>query len=106
MSEYAPGAESVLDTTPLTQLEAEVWGAVQGVNYRYYTRRQALALGLTGYVENRSDGSVRVLAQGERGALLALLEWLRSGPSMAEVSKVDVQWATPTVRYAGFEVRY
>lgn len=92
--------------TPATQLEARVRGSVQGVNFRFYTRRQARGLGLTGYVENRSDGSVHVIAQGEHGALLALLEWLRSGPSMAEVSGVDVQWAVPTVRYAGFEVRY
>lgn len=92
--------------TSVVQLEAEVRGSVQGVSFRYYTRRQARDLGLTGYVENRPDGSVHVLAQGDRGALLALLEWLHSGPSLAEVSKVDVQWTRPSVRHAGFEVRY
>lgn len=106
MNAHEHAARAVSETmTAAMQLEAQVRGSVQGVNFRYYTRRHALDLGLTGYVENRSDGSVHVLAQGERGALLVLLEWLRSGPSLAEVSDVDVQWATPTVRHAGFEVR-
>ncbi|MHB1317516.1 MAG: acylphosphatase [Anaerolineae bacterium] len=93
-------------TTVAVQLEARVRGTVQGVSFRYYTRRQAVALGLTGFVENRADGGVHVLAQGDRAALLTLLEWLRLGPGLAEVSGVDVQWTTPTVRHAGFEVRY
>lgn len=88
------------------QLDARVLGAVQGVSFRYYTRRKALDLGLTGYVENRADGSVQVLAQGDHRALLALLGWLHSGPRLAEVSGVDARWTTPTMRYAGFEVRY
>jgi acylphosphatase len=90
----------------LIQCEAVVHGYVQGVNYRYHTRQQALRLGLCGFVENTPDGTVYVLAQGERDALLSLLAWLRTGPSAAEVSELDVQWGTGTVRYTGFEVHH
>ncbi len=90
----------------VVQMDALVHGDVQGVNFRFHTRQQAVRLGISGYVENRSDGTVHVLAHGERSALLVLLAWLQRGPSAAEVSGVDVQWGTPAVRYASFVVRH
>jgi acylphosphatase len=90
----------------VAQCEAVVRGHVQGVHYRYHTRQHAQQLGLRGYVENMPDGTVYVLAQGERDALLALLAWLRTGPRAAEVSDVDVHWGTGTARPPGFEVHH
>jgi acylphosphatase len=89
-----------------TQFEAVVHGYVQGVNFRHYTRQHALQLGLSGYVENKPDGTVYVLAQGERNDLLALLAWLGNGPRAAEVSHVDARWGMGSVRYSGFEVHH
>jgi acylphosphatase len=66
-----------------------VQGRVQGVGYRYYARRQAEALGVTGYARNRPDGTVEVVAEGPAKALADFEARLRSGPDFASVSGVD-----------------
>ena len=69
---------------------ATVTGRVQGVSFRYYTERQAEALGLTGWVRNHEDGSVRLEAQGPEPAVEALVTWLHHGPPAARVDGVRV----------------
>lgn len=64
-------------------------GRVQGVWFRESTRREAVPLGITGYARNMADGSVEVLACGEPGALVRLTEWLKQGPPMATVDRVE-----------------
>ena len=64
-------------------------GRVQCVWFRESTRRQAQPLGLTGYAKNMADGSVQVLACGEPGALEQLTEWLRQGPPLARVDRLE-----------------
>lgn len=93
-------------TTNSTRLHALVFGYVQGVNFRWYTRRNALHLGLTGYVRNMSDGSVEVVAEGEREDVQRLLAWLHRGPPLAEVERVEVTWEPATKEFFSFEVRY
>ena len=66
-----------------------VQGRVQGVGYRYFTRRQAEALGITGYARNRPDGSVEVVAEGTAEALRDFEARLRAGPDFAAVSGLD-----------------
>jgi len=88
------------------RLHAFIYGYVQGVNFRWYTRREASALGLVGYVRNRADGSVEVVAEGERENVQQLLTWLYHGPSEAVVDRVDVTWQSPTNEFSRFEVRY
>ena len=80
-------------------------GRVQGVNFRSYTRREAERLGLHGYALNRADGSVEVVAEGERAALETLLAWLRHGPPLARVDQVSPQWPPASGGFARFEVR-
>ncbi len=71
-----------------------VQGRVQGVWFRDSTRRRALQLGLSGSAVNRSDGSVEVIASGDRDSVQALCDWLWEGPPMAEVSSVQCDpWA-------------
>ena len=66
-----------------------VSGRVQGVNFRYSTRREALRLGLEdGWANNLADGDVEVCARGEEQALAALEQWLWRGPALAAVSDV------------------
>jgi len=65
-----------------------VSGRVQGVGYRDALRRQAEALGVTGWVRNRSDGSVEALLQGSAEAVEALLSWARRGPPAARVGEI------------------
>lgn len=88
------------------RLHANVHGRVQGVNFRYYTQRRAIELGLTGYVRNLWDGTVEVVAEGPRPILEELLAFLRVGPRSAFVTQVDIQWSAPTGQFSRFEVRY
>ena len=64
-------------------------GKVQGVWYREATRREAENMGITGHVKNMPDGSVQVLACGEPGSLNRLGEWLKQGPPLAQVERVE-----------------
>ncbi len=89
----------------MDRLEALVAGRVQGVNFRFYTQRQAEQLGLTGYALNCDDGSVEVVAEGERAALEQLLAWLHQGPPSARVDRVSPRWKAATGGFAHFEVR-
>jgi acylphosphatase len=75
-----------------SSLHAVVQGDVQGVGFRYYVQRRAEEMGLAGWVRNRPDGSVEVVAEGSRPALGRLLELLSKGPGLADVDRVDVEW--------------
>ena len=88
------------------RLEAKIQGRVQGVSFRFYTRRRAGDLDVAGYVRNEPDGSVSVVAEGPRPRLEELLSFLRVGPSAAFVTEVKVRWLAPTGRFKRFEVRY
>lgn len=82
----------------------EVWGVrvrgrVQGVGYRDACVEQARRLGVTGWVRNRSDGSVEVEMHGTVAQLNALARWLADGPPFAEVRNVALQ-AQPTTTTA------
>jgi acylphosphatase len=94
------------DTNDIQELHAFVHGWVQGVGFRYFVVKNALALGLRGYTRNQSDDSVEVLAQGPRPALERLLTLLRQGPPAAEVNEVRTQWGRPTEHLSGFHVRW
>lgn len=88
----------------LVRLHAVVRGYVQGVNFRWYTRRRAGDLGVRGWVRNDPDGSVEVMAEGRREAVQELLDWLHHGPPLAEVNQVQVSWQSPTNEFSTFEV--
>ncbi len=77
-------------------LHVAVRGRVQGVGFRWFVRERARALGLTGWVRNRDDGSVEVLAVGEEASLRQLRTLLGTGPSGARVSEVEDQQGEPT----------
>jgi len=87
-------------------LEAVVHGHVQGVSFRYYAVLQARALGLRGYVRNRADRTVEVVAEGPAPQLDQFLAWLREGPSAAHVEHVGVSWLAANGEFESFEVRH
>ncbi|HQH27115.1 MAG TPA: acylphosphatase [Oligoflexia bacterium] len=68
-----------------------VCGRVQGVCFRDCTRIEAEKLGLTGWVRNRRDGKVEVLAEGENAQLEQLIDYLYDGPPQALVTDVQVR---------------
>ena len=67
-----------------------ITGRVQGVGYRAWAMRQAHALALRGWVRNRHDGSVEVLAIGDEDAIERMAEACRQGPFGARVTNVAV----------------
>jgi acylphosphatase len=84
---------------------AIVHGRVQGVFYRDTCRGVAADLGVTGWVRNRSDGTVEVVAEGPRDAVDRLLAWCRTGPPHARVDRVEISDERP-VGEQGFRVRH
>ena len=86
------------------EIECIVFGRVQMVLYRDFAQRKATALGLTGTVENLPDGSVRVLAQGEREQLKLFLEHLRKGPVLGKVHEVKTVWRQPIKTFHTFTI--
>ncbi len=70
-------------------------GRVQGVFFRDTIRRAAEQRGVTGLARNVPDGTVEAVFEGEPDAVESMVSWSRSGPSRAEVSRVDVDDAEP-----------
>jgi acylphosphatase len=69
-------------------------GVVQKIGFRVWTERQALKLGLYGWVRNRLDGSVEVVVAGPRPRVAQLIEHCRSGPPLARVDSIAVEEAS------------
>lgn len=78
-------------------------GRVQGVFYRESAKREATRLGVTGWVRNKPDGSVELLACGTENTVQKLVEWCKTGPPLAKVTEVTVREVEPQV-FAAFTV--
>ena len=65
-----------------------VEGRVQGVGFRWWTRREANRLGLRGTVRNRPDGCVEVHVAGPADLLDTFRAAIRTGPPGARVDRV------------------
>jgi acylphosphatase len=90
--------------TNLARLHAIIEGRVQGVGFRYFVLEIAQLLGVNGWVRNRWDDTVEVLAEGERPALEKLMDALGRGPRGAFVSNVKADWEKPTGEFHNFRV--
>lgn len=89
----------------MKRLEASVFGRVQGVYFRATARERARTLGLTGWVRNEYDGSVRVVAEGDETSLRRFVSFLGEGPRGANVSRVETRWQEATGEFSSFDVR-
>lgn len=83
-----------------------VRGRVQGVGFRYSVLRKARGLNLSGWVANRPDGGVDVVAEGPRATLETLLAYVQIGPPGALVRGVDVEWQNALGEFQEFDVRH
>ena len=90
----------------IRRVHARVRGRVQGVAYRASTRHEASRLGLAGWVRNMPDGSVELEAQGPSDVVEQLIAWCRRGPSLAQVTAVDVDDVAVEAAAAGFDIRH
>ena len=82
-----------------------VSGRVQGVFFRDNTRRKAIELGLKGYAKNLPDGNVEVVAQGNEEKINELIEFIKKGPGIAEVTDMKIKHKEPE-NFKNFEIRY
>lgn len=89
----------------MARLEATARGRVQGVGFRYFVLRRGMELGLTGWVANEPDGSVRCIAEGTREDLDALLRSMERGPAGALVERVNTTWGPATGELRNFGIR-
>lgn len=80
---------------PLETWMVRIRGRVQGVGYRYACVDHARALGIKGWVRNRSDASVQALLQGAPTTLAAMCDWLCSGVAAAIVDELEVSVIEP-----------
>jgi acylphosphatase len=80
-------------------------GRVQGVGFRYAARQAAVRFGLQGWVRNRGDGAVEGHLQGDAGAVDAMLDWCRQGPSGADVEQFTCEPVPVDTTLAGFSIR-
>lgn len=87
------------------RLHAIVEGRVQGVGFRAFVQSNAIGLDLSGWVRNKWDGSVEVMAEGERKKLEELNAALHRGPRSANVTRVKERWETGTGEFNSFRVR-
>lgn len=88
----------------LKQVHVVVRGRVQGVFFRASSQREARRLGLTGWVRNRPDGNVEVLAEGEEEGLKELIAWANRGPTSARVERVEVRWRSFVGELSDFRI--
>jgi acylphosphatase len=84
------------------RLHLRITGIVQGVCFRAYTRDEARRLGVTGWVRNREDGSVELVAEGAEAALAELAVWCEHGPPSAEVHRTQPDWSEATGEFDRF----
>ena len=88
----------------MNEIEIEVKGRVQGVNFRFLINRFANKQGLRGYAMNREDGSVFIVAQGEKKELEKLILFVQTNPGFSKVEGLNYSWKKPTINYNEFRV--
>lgn len=89
----------------MPRVHLRVRGRVQGVFFRTSAVEQARDLGLTGWIRNRFDGSIEIVAEGNSDSLSVLRSWCSHGPPGANVRAVEETKGTATGEFVEFRVR-
>ena len=76
------------------RIRMRIYGRVQGVNFRSLARREAQALGLSGFVRNEPDGTLIIEVEGHRESVDSFVGWAKRGPSGATVERVWIESVT------------
>jgi len=81
-----------------------VRGKVQGVFFRENTKQKAQEIGLTGWVRNTDDGGVEAMFEGEREKILEIIDWGKTGPALAKVDNIEIEWQDFQNKFSSFQV--
>lgn len=79
-------------------------GIVQGVFFRANTKSEADQLGVLGWVRNKFDGTVEVMAEGEKDAVERFIHWCRQGPPGAVVEDARLTWEEYRGEFKSFDI--
>lgn len=90
----------------MSRIKIKVYGRVQGVGFRSFISYHARRLGIKGHVRNLPDGSVEIVAEGEKISLEKLIELARKGPPSARVDRIDIYYSDYKGEYEGFYIIY
>lgn len=85
--------------------EIFVFGKVQGVFFRQFTKNISIKLGLNGYVCNLTDGRVKVVVQGVRSSIESLIDCLKIGPPSSKVDNVSITWLQYADQFDTFTIK-
>lgn len=88
------------------QLFVIITGKVQGVGFRNFTQLNARQLGINGYAKNLPNGTVAVVAEGDKAQLDTLVALLKKGPRYARVDSLEIDERSFTGEYESFGIRY
>lgn len=88
----------------MEEVKIEVFGRVQGVRFRHFVKQVADKIGVFGYVTNRSDGSVLIVAQSTKQNLQTLISEVQKGSLFAKVEGLSYFWRKKTKDFDKFEI--
>lgn len=86
-------------------LELRIYGYVQGVGFRYAAKEKAGGLGITGWMQNLGDGTVKARICGSDDAVNTFLDWCKRGPEFAKVERVETSEVS-SCDTENFSIRY
>ena len=89
----------------MKQVFLKIAGRVQDVGFRWNSREKARELNLSGWVQNTSDDTVQILAQGSPENLEQFIAWAKTGPRFAGVAELKTEWQEPGEILSGFEIK-
>lgn len=90
----------------MRRVRIRIFGRVQGVNFRYNTKKIAERLGVKGWVRNCEDGSVEAVFEGRKKAIEKLVNWCYRGPVLARVERVEVEEEEYKGEFRDFRIIY
>ncbi len=88
------------------RLELIAYGKVQGIGFRTYILIKGRELGVNGYVRNKSNNTIEVVAEGSEKNLMKLKNFVESGYFPARIEKVHAYWSPATREFNNFEIKY
>lgn len=90
----------------MKEAQIKIYGAVQGVGFRFAALAKAKEFGLKGFVRNEPDKSVVIMAEGEENNLDDFIAWCRKGPRLAKVDRVDIEKFFERKHFDDFKIEY
>jgi len=81
-----------------------ITGKVQGISFRYYTKKKAEELQIKGWVKNLPNGDVEIVVEGNNSNITSFMDWCKTGPSLANVKNIAINEEQPTNEFSTFSI--